>query len=130
MGAVRLHGQRAINAQTHRPYDHLLRLYACNVCSVFSYHNLPCVVHSMFTGLVQAVGVAQYDATQWRLRVTCEGFFVDVALGDSIAINGACMTVVEFAADWAAFDVMEESRGKTNLKDQMRYNKGRGGGVQ
>lgn len=35
----------------------------------------------MFTGLVQAVGVAQYAADRWRLVVTCEGFFADVKLG-------------------------------------------------
>eukprot|EP00668_Euglena_longa_P013935 GGOE01017887.1.p1 GENE.GGOE01017887.1~~GGOE01017887.1.p1 ORF type:complete len:629 (+),score=127.01 GGOE01017887.1:39-1889(+) len=74
----------------------------------------------MFTGLVQAVGVAQYAPGRWQLTVTCEGFFADVKLGDSISINGACMTVVEFAADWAKFDVMEESRKLTNLQDRMR----------
>jgi riboflavin synthase len=84
----------------------------------------------MFTGIVQAIGqirsaspiAAQQSA--WgapgvRLTIAFGGLdCADVAIGDSIAINGACMTVVE--KDSASFqvDVSRESLNRTSRLDQ------------
>ena len=58
----------------------------------------------MFTGLIQQVGevesVRQTDAGR-ELRVRAP--FTDVEVGESIAVNGACLTVREFGSGW--FDV-------------------------
>jgi len=74
----------------------------------------------MFTGIVAAVGriskiepLGQADA---GLRLTIEAGALgldDVALGDSIAIQGACMTVVEKAGNSFAIDISRESLSKT-----------------
>jgi riboflavin synthase len=65
----------------------------------------------MFTGIVQAVGRIERfhpEAAGARLRVHAGGLDLsDVALGDSIAVNGCCLTVV--ARDGAGFE-MDVSR--------------------
>ncbi|WP_194724832.1 riboflavin synthase [Noviherbaspirillum malthae] len=75
----------------------------------------------MFTGIVAAVGKIssitplgeQADAGV-RLTVDAGGLPMDdVALGDSIALNGACMTVVSKTASGFAVDVSRESLNRT-----------------
>ena len=75
----------------------------------------------MFTGIVAAVGKIKTvtpleggaDAGV-RLDVDAGGLpMADVALGDSIALNGACMTVVEKTATGFTVDVSRESLNKT-----------------
>ena len=75
----------------------------------------------MFTGIVAAVGKIKtvtpleggHDAGV-RLDVDAGGLpMADVALGDSIALNGACMTVVEKTDTGFAVDVSRESLNKT-----------------
>jgi riboflavin synthase len=75
----------------------------------------------MFTGIVAAVGTINkvqplaggLDAGV-RLEINAGGLpLADVALGDSIAINGACMTVVEKSANAFAVDVSRESLNRT-----------------
>lgn len=67
----------------------------------------------MFTGIVQALGrVAALDgnALGARLRIDAGGLDMgDVALGDSIAVDGCCLTVVEFDANGFAADVSRET---------------------
>ena len=77
----------------------------------------------MFTGIVTAMGkVAEVQplgatpAHGLRLHLqTPAGYLDDVALGDSIALNGACMTAVEIDAPAARFaiDISAESLDKT-----------------
>lgn len=75
----------------------------------------------MFTGIVAAVGkiktvtpLAGGADAGVRLDVDAGGLpMADVALGDSIALNGACMTVVEKTATGFTVDVSRESLNKT-----------------
>jgi riboflavin synthase len=75
----------------------------------------------MFTGIVAAVGTINSVAplaggldAGVRLQIDAGGLpLADVALGDSIAINGACMTVVEKSGSRFAVDVSRESLSKT-----------------
>jgi riboflavin synthase len=75
----------------------------------------------MFTGIVAAVGninvvslLAGGEDAGVRLQIDAGGLPLgDVALGDSIAINGACMTVVDKTASGFAVDVSRESLSKT-----------------
>ncbi len=83
----------------------------------------------MFTGIVQALGqiraVSPIAAQQsaWgapgvRLTVELGGLdAADIAIGDSIAINGACMTVVHKSADAFEVDVSRESLNRTTRLD-------------
>ncbi len=83
----------------------------------------------MFTGIIQAVGqVAAMvpSGGDLRLRIdTGKLSLDDVALGDSIATNGCCLTVVELPGDGYWADVSVESLNFTtlgNLKPGSRVN--------
>lgn len=72
----------------------------------------------MFTGLVETLGSVLELIEQppgRRLRVDC-GFIADqCAIGDSICINGCCLTVVAIAEQVLEFDAGEETLSRTNL---------------
>jgi riboflavin synthase len=80
----------------------------------------------MFTGIVAAVGsiksvtpLADGADAGVRLDIDAGGLpLADVALGDSIAINGACMTVVEKTDSAFSVDVSRESLNRTVGLDQ------------
>ena len=81
----------------------------------------------MFTGIVAAVGritkVAPLGDAQAGVRLSIEAGelgLTDVALGDSIAIQGACMTVVAMAGNSFDVDVSRESLSKTAGLDGVR----------
>ncbi len=62
----------------------------------------------MFTGLVQSIGTAQLISPS-RLRVTCPDLQPQLAYGDSVAVDGLCLTVVEILADGFLADVSPET---------------------
>jgi len=72
----------------------------------------------MFTGIVQETGrVVQFvaGAEAWQLQIQAREVLRDVALGDSIAVNGCCLTVARFDEQHVWFDVLEETRRLTNF---------------
>lgn len=74
----------------------------------------------MFTGIVEELGevaeiVDQGDAV--RLRVRGPRVVADVNRGDSIAVNGCCLTVVDADSEHFTVDVMRESLLRTSLGD-------------
>ena len=72
----------------------------------------------MFTGLVEALAtvVAVEDLPPGkRLRLRMPQFAAEAVLGESIALNGCCLTVIEIAADTLAFDAGPETLSRTNL---------------
>ena len=73
----------------------------------------------MFTGIIQSTGrVTRSEPRGGDLRfsiVAPEFDTTDVALGDSIAVSGCCLTVVEREGDTLAFDVSNESLALTTL---------------
>ncbi|MCD9152990.1 riboflavin synthase [Aeromicrobium duanguangcaii] len=74
----------------------------------------------MFTGLVEEKGtVVSLDDLGDSVRITIRGPVVtsDAAHGDSIAVNGCCLTVVDPTDDTFSADVMRESLDRTSLGD-------------
>jgi riboflavin synthase len=73
----------------------------------------------MFTGLVEADGVIEQRQSRGgdaRLRVRSSTLdFSDVSLGDSIATNGVCLTVVDFGSDYFSADVSNETLSLSTL---------------
>ena len=67
----------------------------------------------MFTGIIQSIGrIHEYDArgADARMVITGGGLdFSDVALGDSIAVNGVCLTAVALTSDSFTVDVSAET---------------------
>jgi riboflavin synthase len=73
----------------------------------------------MFTGLVQALGtvrVAEDDGHGGRRFGVAEPTIApQLAIGESIAVNGACMTTIDRSADWFVFEAGPESLARTTL---------------
>jgi len=73
----------------------------------------------MFTGLIQALGKITHVETDGHggslLRISEPALSPDLVLGESIAINGACLTVVGFDRESFAFHVGPETLLRTNL---------------
>lgn len=72
----------------------------------------------MFTGLVETVGqIAERHSTEdgCRLFVKVPWVASDLTLGESIAVNGCCLTVAEIRADAVRFDLLQETLRRTNL---------------
>lgn len=72
----------------------------------------------MFTGIVEETGrVRRFapDERAWILAVRAGRTAEGAAVGDSIAVNGCCLTAVEVRPDELRFDVLEETRRLTNF---------------
>ncbi len=73
----------------------------------------------MFTGIIEALGTVdslQLQGGEWRLRVRSEALdFADVGLGDSIAVNGVCLTVTRLGPHSFDADVSNETMQLTTL---------------
>ena len=72
----------------------------------------------MFTGIVEELGVVEgIEQQDDAIRLTVRGAFVttDVSLGDSIAVNGVCLTVTEHDARGFTVDVMAETLARSSL---------------
>ena len=72
----------------------------------------------MFTGIIEAMGkvtniVNGPDSAQLTIEIA--GFFNDIKLGDSIAVNGCCLTAVTNTADQFTVDVMKQTLALTNI---------------
>lgn len=74
----------------------------------------------MFTGIIEAVGaVKRIEPMGGDLRFVIDGGSLDmsdVQLGDSIAVNGVCLTVIEFEPTSFSADVSNETISLTSLK--------------
>lgn len=94
----------------------------------------------MFTGIIEAVGrIKQVEQRDGGVRLTIESDtldFSDVALGDSIAANGVCLTVINQAGKSYTIDVSQETLnctvgldavGEVNLEKAMRLSDRLGG---
>ncbi|HEY7158960.1 MAG TPA: riboflavin synthase [Gemmataceae bacterium] len=72
----------------------------------------------MFTGLVEVLGVVRdlvSDGAGRRLTVAAPQIAAELSLGDSVAVNGVCLTVVARDAETCAFQLAPETLQRTNL---------------
>lgn len=73
----------------------------------------------MFTGIIEAVGHVQTVTSRGgdvRLSIHAGSLDMsDVKLGDSIATNGICLTVIDFGSHWYAADVSRETLARSTL---------------
>jgi len=71
----------------------------------------------MFTGLIQAVGqvsAIKREETSARLEITSPEIATQIAQGDSVSVNGVCLTVVSFDKSKFAVDVMVQTLNLTS----------------
>jgi riboflavin synthase len=72
----------------------------------------------MFTGIIEEIGHIKKIATKnqaMELSIGATKILEDVKLGDSIAINGVCLTVTDFSKDSFSVDVMPETFRATSM---------------
>jgi riboflavin synthase len=68
----------------------------------------------MFTGIVEELGTIK-ALTKDTLSVTAKAVLAGTNIGDSIAINGTCLTVKKITKNILEFNVMKETLASTNL---------------
>ena len=72
----------------------------------------------MFTGIVEDVGKiidVKKGANSSRLIIGAEKIFSDMNVGDSVAVNGVCLTVTDFEKNMFWADVMSETLSRSSL---------------
>jgi len=77
----------------------------------------------MFTGIVETTGQLtskQAHGKVTRMRFRVEGIQDDMKLGDSLACNGVCLTVVDFGPEFVDVDVISATLKVTAFKDLKR----------
>jgi riboflavin synthase len=74
----------------------------------------------VFTGIIEVVGevlARRMEGEVLKLRIRCGAASEGVSLGDSIAVNGACLTVTRIDGEQLDFDAIRETLDKTALGD-------------
>lgn len=72
----------------------------------------------MFTGLIEEVGTVRHvvSGTEWgSIAIRCTEVLSGTKIGDSIAVNGVCLTVTSLQKDGFTADVMAETLRRSNL---------------
>lgn len=74
----------------------------------------------MFTGIVEEIGSlksVKSKTESLEMRISAKDILKDVHLGDSISVNGVCLTVTQYTDHTVDFDVMPETYRSTNLHE-------------
>ncbi len=71
----------------------------------------------MFTGIVEELGAID-SVTGDRVRIAATRVLEDASTGDSIAVDGCCLTLVDQGDGWWEADVSEETRKRTTLGER------------
>ena len=77
----------------------------------------------MFTGLIEEIGLVLWIRATERgtqLQVAAPRIAADISRGDSIAVNGCCLTVATRRDQHLTFDLLEETLDRTNLRRLRR----------
>lgn len=80
----------------------------------------------MFTGIIEEIGTVQEIRNQNSVRtlvITAEKILEDMHIGDSISVNGACLTVIDFDDQTFSVQVIKGTENKTYLSDVQRHTK-------
>lgn len=80
----------------------------------------------MFTGIIEEIGVVaniKRTGESFILSIEAKTILGDVHLGDSISVNGVCLTVTSFTNRHFTVDVMPETVKATSLRDLKRGSK-------
>lgn len=72
----------------------------------------------MFTGIIEEMGIVEeISISDWGfIKIKAKKILVGLHIGDSIAVNGVCLTVTNFTKESFTADVMAETVHKSNLK--------------
>ena len=74
----------------------------------------------MFSGIVETTGIITHidkNPAFWTLTINAPSILSDCKLGDSIAVNGICLSVIAFTQNDFTINAIPETLAKTNLGD-------------
>lgn len=77
----------------------------------------------MFTGIVEEIGTVQHVRSEKSVRtleIKANRILEDMHIGDSISVNGACLTVIDFNDTAFSVQVIKGTENKTYLTDLQR----------
>lgn len=77
----------------------------------------------MFTGIVEEIGIVQQVRSEKSVRtleIKANRILEDMHIGDSISVNGACLTVIDFDDTAFSVQVIKGTENKTYLADLQR----------
>ena len=77
----------------------------------------------MFTGIVQEIGNLKQQvlgSNKYQLIIAGKKILNNASKGDSIAVNGVCLTIVDYSTNSFTADIMPETLNSTNLKNLQR----------
>lgn len=80
----------------------------------------------MFTGLIEEVGTVvdlRPNETAKRLEIAAPQIAGQIQIGDSVAVNGCCLTISSLAKNHLGFDLLNETLERTNLKTIVKDNR-------
>lgn len=72
----------------------------------------------MFTGIIEEMGIIdaiQKSSISSSLQIKAKIITADLNIGDSVAVNGVCLTVTTFTDNFFSADVMNETLDRSNL---------------
>jgi riboflavin synthase len=69
----------------------------------------------MFTGIIEEVGQI-ISISDHKLTVAASKIVRNMGMGDSVAVNGVCLTVIKFDSKSFSVDIMQETINRTNLR--------------
>ena len=72
----------------------------------------------MFSGIVEEVGTVrsiENSPNSRRMRIACDKVLEGIAIGDSISVNGVCLTVININGSEFDVDIVNETLEKSNL---------------
>jgi riboflavin synthase len=69
----------------------------------------------MFTGIIREIGTVQNFGK--TLKIKAEKVLTNKRIGDSVAVNGVCLTITALGKDFFEAEVMEETSTLTNFSD-------------
>ncbi|WP_448583759.1 riboflavin synthase [Thermocrinis sp.] len=71
----------------------------------------------MFSGLVEELGIVEeLRFVPGGAKLTVRSSMEDIKIGDSVAVNGVCLTVVDLQKNTLSFDLSQETLSRSNLK--------------
>ena len=86
----------------------------------------------MFTGLIEEVGsVLWIRATErgTQLQIAAPRIAEEIRKGDSLSVNGCCLTITSHRGEQLTFDLLKETLDRTNLRALRRDSLGQSGAL-
>ena len=76
----------------------------------------------MFSGIVEEVGTVrsiENSPNSRKMRIACDKVLEGVSIGDSISVNGVCLTTTKINNQEINFDIINETLEKMRILDKL-----------